>query len=860
MAYRRAKPVFVWIAAIPILLLAASFWRRAHYRELIRMVDHTRDVIGELESLSSSLRDAESSERGYLLTGIPAYLEPYQACLATIPSRFNRLTAAMSDNPRQQQRLAKLRDLVVEKLRMMQDGIGEREHAGLEGAAQSVASGAGQLKTDEIRSVIGEIENEERALLQARTADSRGTARTAVVSLSIGALILVACLILIWSLIRLDLTKRRAAEDELRRSEAELRTTLRSIGDAVIATDRDARITFMNPIAERLTGWSEKEAVGRDSREVFRILHESTRAEVESPITKALHDGTAGGLISGTILLSRGGTERPISAMGAPIRDEKSKLSGGVLVFRDITEKRQAERDLQQFAAIVSSSEDAIVGEALDGTITSWNVAAERLFGYSASEVIGRSIDLLEPPRPEDATGVTLLRIRKGERVQQYDTTRKRKDGERVSVSITVSPILDANGRILGSSRIIRDIGERKRAEVALRASAAALENAKKAAEEASQAKDHFLATLSHELRTPLTPALTSAQLLERRSDLPPRFRPAIELIRRSIELEALLVDDLLDLTKIARGKIELRREPVDLHVIVQNVADICRSDILHKRQALALDLRATEHHSEADAARIQQVLWNLIKNSVKFTSEDGSITIRTENPEPKQIRISIVDNGVGIRPDLLARIFQPFEQGPNAALPRHGGHGGLGGLGLGLSISKTLVELHGGTIYAQSEGEGRGSVFTVVLAAFLERRFAAAARVSDELATRKPLSILAVEDHIDTAQALAQLLDSEGHAVETAGTVADAVGLFRDRPFDLLITDLGLPDGSGYDLLGELRKIRPIRGIVLSGYGMDADIALSLSSGFDEHLIKPVNIRRLIAAISRIAQDMGAS
>jgi PAS domain S-box-containing protein len=856
----KRKPGIGVSTGIGLAVVLLGFLVAVTYRNTRRLieagawVDHTRDVIGELESLSSSLRDAESSERGYLLTGIPAYLGPYQGCLATIPARFNRLTAAMSDNPRQQKRLAKLRDLVVEKLRMMQDGIGVRDHAGLEGAAQSVASGAGQLKTDEIRSVIGEIETEERALLQARTANSRGTARTAVVSLSIGALILVACLILIWSLIRLDLTKRRAAEDELRRSEAELRTTLRSIGDAVIATDRDARITFMNPIAERLTGWSEKEAVGRDSREVFRILHESTRAEVESPITKALHDGTAGGLISGTILLSRGGTERPISAMGAPIRDEKSKPSGGVLVFRDITEKRQAERDLQQFAAIVSSSEDAIVGEALDGTITSWNAAAERLFGYSASDVIGRSIDLLEPPRPEDSTGVTLLRIRKGERVQQYDTTRKRKDGERVSVSITVSPILDASGRILGSSRIIRDIGERKRAEVALRASSAALETAKKAAEEANQAKDHFLATLSHELRTPLTPALTSAQLLERRSDLPPRFRPAIELIRRSIELEALLVDDLLDLTKIARGKIELRREPVDLHVIVQNVADICRSDILHKRQTLVLDLRAAEHHSEADAARIQQVLWNLIKNSVKFTSDGGSITIRTENSEPKKIRISIVDTGAGIRPDLLARIFQPFEQGPNAALPRQGG------LGLGLSISKTLVELHGGTIYAQSEGEGRGSVFTVVLGSFLERRFAAAARISDELATRKPLSILAVEDHIDTAQALAQLLDSEGHAVETAGTVADAVGLFRDRPFDLLITDLGLPDGSGYDLLGELRKIRPIRGIVLSGYGMDADIARSLSSGFDEHLIKPVNIRRLIAAISRIAQEMGPS
>ena len=679
-------------------------------------------------------------------------------------------------------------------------------------------------------------------------------ARTALGSLTLGALLLIGFLGLIWALIRLDLLKRRAAEDELRVNEARLRTTLRSIGDAVLAADTGSRITFMNPVAEKLTGWSEKEAVGEDSRRVFRVFHETTKSEVENPIIKALQENTPVGLASGTILISQDGTERPISASGAPIRDETGEVSGAVLVFRDITERRQAERDLRRLAAIVSSSEDAIVGEALDGTITAWNAAAERLFGYSASEVIGRSIDLLEPAGPEDATGVTLMRIHKGERVQHYDTTRKRKDGQRVSVSISVSPILDANGRIIGASKIARDISERKRSELALRASATALEAAKKAAEEANQAKDHFLATLSHELRTPLTPALASAQVLERRRDLPPDIRPAIELIRRSIELEALLVDDLLDLTKIARGKIELRRESVDLHAVIQSVADICRSEILAKRQTLAVDLKATEHHSEADSARIQQVLWNLIKNGVKFTSAHGSITVRTENPEPGRIRIAVTDTGAGIRPDMLARIFEPFEQGPSAVMPRHGG------LGLGLSISKTLVELHGGAIRAESSGEGLGATFTVELSAFLERRFVPAARVSEGTAAllRKPLSILVVEDHTDTANALAQLLDSEGHAVQTAGTVADAIGLFRDRPFDLLITDLGLPDGSGHELLGQLRQIRPTRGIVLSGYGMDADIARSAVEGFDDHLIKPVNIRRLITAIARIAESIG--
>jgi two-component system, chemotaxis family, CheB/CheR fusion protein len=837
------------------LLVGVTYRNTRRLIEAGHWVEQSRDVIGELEELFSSLKDAEAGQRGYILTGLTEYLQPYASALPTIEPRFARLARMMSDNPRQLTLLTRLRGLVSEKLQLMKDAIDLRRREGLETAARSILTGAGKLKMDQIRSVTAGMESDERALLRSRTADSKATAQTAVVSLSLGALLLFAFLGLIWALIRLDLLKRHAAEEELRLSEAELRTTLRSIGDAVLATDAGARVTFMNPIAEKLTGWSEKEAVGRDAREIFRVLHETTRGEVENPVTQALREGAAAGLVSETALISRDGTERPISASGASIRDELGRVSGVVLVFRDITEKRQAEQDLQRLAAIVSSSEDAILAEALDGTITAWNAAAERLFGYSASEVMGRSIDLLEPAGPEDATGVTLMRIRKGERVQQYDTTRRRKDGQRVSVSISVSPILDGNGKTIGASKIVRDIGERKQAELALRASTVALEAAKKVAEEANSAKDHFLATLSHELRTPLTPALAAAQILERREDLPADIRPAIEMIRRSIELEALLVDDLLDLTKIARGKVELRRESVDLHVIVQSVADICRSEILAKRQALAVELQAAVHHAEADAARMQQVLWNLIKNAVKFTPEGGTVTVRSENPARGRIRVSVADTGAGIRPDMLTRIFEPFEQGEVAPL-RHGG------LGLGLSISKALVELHGGTIRAQSAGEGRGAVFMVELAVFVEKRFAPAARVSGDAAAPrwKPLSILVVEDHADTANALAQLLDSEGHAVATAGSVADALGLFRDRPFDLLITDLGLPDGSGHDLLGELRKIRPTRGIVLSGYGMDADITRSTAEGFDEHLIKPVNIRKLMTAIARIADETGAA
>lgn len=839
-------------ALLLAVLLGLTYRNTQRLVEAGRWVQHSQSVIDELEALVGSLKDAESSQRGYLLTGDITDLAPYESALATVGPRLTRLMHLTADNPSQQARMARLRGLVFEGLRLMQDVIALRDHAGLEAAAQTVAAAAGQRKMGQIGEAVAQIEAAERSLLGSRTADSRSMERTAFLSLSLGAVFLFASLGLIWALIRHDLLKRHAVEQELRVSEAQLRTTLRSIGDAVLAADDSARVTFMNPVAETLTGWIESEATGRPAAEVFQTFHEATHQEPEM-VTRVLHEGARARLASGTILKSRDGSEHLISANGAPIRDDAGRVSGAVLVFRDVSAKREAQRDLQRLAAIVSSSEDAIFAESLDGTITAWNAAAERLFGYSASEVIGRSIDLLEPPSPEDATGVTLIRIRKGDRVQQYDTTRRRKDGQRVSVSISVSPILDGEGKTIGASKIARDIGERKRSEVALRASAAALEAAKKSAEDANRAKDHFLAALSHELRTPLTPALAAAQVLERRRDLPEDMRSSIEAIRRNIELEGLLVDDLLDLTKIARGKIELRRESLDLHNIVQSAAEICRSEVAAKRQSLAVDLAARDHFADADAARLQQVLWNLIKNAVKFTPEGGSITVRSENPSPGRIRLSVADTGAGIRPDLLARIFEPFEQGGDPALRR-------GGLGLGLSISKNLVELHGGTIRVESDGEGRGALFSVELPATLPKPGYRARRDFSEAAAagHRSLTILVVEDHADTATALAQLLDSEGHAVTTAGTLADAVAIYRQRPFDLFITDLGLPDGSGHDLLRQLRQIRPARGIVLSGYGMDADIARSGVEGFEEHLIKPVNIRRLVAAISRIAQDMG--
>ncbi len=926
-----------------------------------RWVEHTRNVIGRLDRLRSLLKDAESGARGYVLTGDASHLAPYHAALAEAPGELDRIEELLRDNRGQRARARALRTHVSDRIAALEAIIAARDSGGLAAGAQAVAEGRGSAAMEAIQKTASEMEVAERALLSARTGSFERQARWTVVWLVLGATLLFLFLALIWALVRLDLLKRHEAEDQLRLSEAELRTTLRSIGDGVIATDAAGRITLMNAVAQRLTGWSETEALGRDAPEVFRIANEDTGEPLESPIARVLADGLVAGLANHTVLLSRTGARVPIADSGAPIPGETGELKGAVLVFRDIGEKRLAERENQRLAAIIASSEDAILGESLEGKITAWNAAAERLFGYSAAEVMGKSVGVLEPPDFEEATGSKLGRIRRGERVQVFDTTRVTKEGKSIPVSISVSPIRDAEGTVIGASKIVRDITERKNAELALRASeerfrvlsdavaslvwvcdergsvtsvnrpwrdfsgradgsggpwtelvhpqdlpaslakwqvclatgegfeaelrlrgrdgtyrwfvarvsripsrpgpiwvgtaadvdelkntAAALQEAKEAAEEAAHAKDRFLAVLSHELRTPLTPALVAAQALERRRDLPEDARESASLISRNVELEALLVDDLLDLTKIARGMVELRRQSVDLHELVRQVLDVCRSDLLGRRQNLTLELAAAVHHTDGDSARLQQVFWNLLKNAIKFTPVGGAIAVRSENPQSGKIRISVTDTGIGIPAGILPRIFQPFERGRKTVSPR------VSGLGLGLSISRTLVELHGGEIRVESDGEGKGAKFTVELAAFVEKALVPAVKRAGPRRARR-LSILLVEDHPDTAGALADLLQQEGHSVTVADSTAAAVEAFRTVPYDLLITDLGLPDGSGHDLLGRLREIRPVEGIVLSGYGMDADVAKSRSAGFAHHLTKPVPIGKLLRTLSEI-------
>ena len=425
----------------------------------------------------------------------------------------------------------------------------------------------------------------------------------------------------------------------------------------------------------------------------------------------------------------------------------------------------------------------------------------------------------------------------------------------------------DDSGAPYAVCGISADITDHKRAERELR-------QAKEMAEGAIRAKDQFLAMLSHELRTPLTPVLLAVSALleeEPEHQLSPLVHATLQMARRNIEVEARLIDDLLDLMRFHRGKMRLDRHATDAHALVRQAAEICRADVAAAGLRLDLDLAAGAAHVEADPIRVQQVAWNLIKNSVKFTPRGGSIVVRTRNvpaaagADRPRLVVEVSDTGMGIAPEVLPRIFDPFEQGEPDGAPR------AGGLGLGLAISRSVAEAHGGSLTASSPGRGHGSTFALELATIPRPAPVVDAEPGPAAtgpgATARPLRILLVEDDPDTRRVLARLLRRRGHTVAEAGDLGTAVRASALGPFDLLISDLGLPDGSGLDLMRRLGTIpfngnghAPTVGIALSGFGTDLDVHLSKQAGFAEHLTKPIDFPRLEAVLHRLAPEPAAS
>ncbi len=933
---------------------------------------------------------------------------------------------------------------------------------------------------------------------------------------------------------------RQRAEEALRRQSDWLRVTLASIGDAVISTDAEGRVAFMNAVAEALTGWPQAEAQGRPLPEVFRIVNEQTRRPVENPALRALREGTVVGLANHTLLIARDGTERPVDDSAAPIRDESGARAGAVLVFRDVTERRATEaalrskeaelrdfvenatvglhwvgadgtilwanraelellgysqeeyvgRNIVEFhadrpviddimrrllsreevrgyearlrckdgsvkhvlinssglwegerflhtrcfthdvtdrkrgeeaqarlAAIVESSDDAIVSKTLDGVITSWNRGAERLFGWTAAEAVGRPITLIIPPERLDEEPRILEKLRRGGRVDHFETVRVAKDGRRLDISLTISPVRDASGRITGASKIARDVTARKRAEAAVREHArllrevaaagltihsagtldsvlrviaeearrvlgahrgvasltvgddcgqatsavstsadhdrwressvpppveaacaevcrtnrplrltraeleahpawqessgsrgeypplrgwmavplvsrggrnlglirvsdkddgdfseseeaalvqlahvasVAIENARLYGElrEADRRKDEFLALLAHELRNPLAPLRNGLQIMRLAEADRDAVAQARAMMDRQLGHMVRLIDDLLDVSRISRGKMELRRSRVLLADVVSSAVETARPLIEAGGHRLAVSLPPGPVPLDADLTRLAQVFGNLLTNSAKYTPRGGHIRLDAER-HLGEVVVSVQDDGIGIPAEALGRVFDMFSQ-VDRSVERSSG-----GLGIGLALVKGLVEMHGGTVAAESPGPGRGSTFTVRLPA----PEGGPGPVSQGGAEGPPTGrgprrrVLVVDDSRDTAESMAAMLRLLGDEVRTAHDGAEAVRAAEEFRPEVILMDVGMPRLNGLEATRQIRERPWGRGVVivaLTGWGQEADRERSREAGCDGHLVKPVNLPDLQKLLRELRERGG--
>ena len=634
------------------------------------------------------------------------------------------------------------------------------------------------------------------------------------------------------------LAARQRAEEELRKQSEWLRITLASIGDAVISTDATGGVTFMNTVAEALTGWPQADAIGRPLPEVFRIVHDEARTPVENPAILALESGAVVSLANRTVLISRTGAEHRIEDSAAPIRDEAGSAVGAVLVFRDVSERRRSELARAHLAAIVDSSEDAIVSKTLQGIILSWNTGAERLFGHSSSEAVGQPITILIPPERINEEGEILARIARGERIEHFETVRVTKDGHRLDISLTVSPIRDVSGEIIGVSKIARDITDRKLAEQALR--------------EADRKKDEFIALVAHELRNPLAPMRSALQVMQIAPSDAKALTGARDVMERQLGHMVRLIDDLLDISRIGQKKLELRRTRVTLADIVNSAVETARPVIDAAGHRLTVSLPASPVHLDGDLTRLSQVFSNLLTNSAKYTQPGGSIELVAEATNGK-VRVSVRDNGIGVPADALESIFDMFSQ-----VDRSLEHS-TGGLGIGLALVRGLVEMHGGTVTAASDGQDRGSTFTVTLPVLTS--VSASVPRSASLAAAPPAGprwrVLVVDDSRDAAEMMAMMLEFMGNEVRTAFTGTQAIAAAEEFRPALILMDIGMPELDGYEAARRIRGApwgRDICIIALTGWGHERDRVRSREAGCDGHLVKPVEP----AALERLLADFG--
>jgi len=705
---QRSRSLVAVATGISVLvLIAAGVAAYLSVRTLSDASDQlvrSKDISIALEQALSSLRDAETGQRGYLLTGRPAYLAPYAAAVATVNQQLDTIRSLSVADADARTRFEEIEQLARAKMEELARTISLREAGQSEAALQVVLTDEGKRTMDRLRQLTEEMQAREGSRYWEYLGRERSARTLSLWGGGTVSILAIALLALLGFIVRRDTAKVRASEEQLA-------TTLRSIGDAVIATDARGLVTLMNPVAESVTGWLAADARGASLDAVFRIINEETRNTVESPVAKVLREGGIVGLANHTLLIRRDGSEVAIEDSGAPILDRSGGTIGVVLVFRDASRERAAEHALL----------------------------------------------------------------------------------------------------------------------------------------EADRRKDEFLATLAHELRNPLAPIRQAARVARAPAATESQVRWAHEVIERQVHNMARLLDDLLDVSRITRGTMEIRKELIELQAVMDAAIEIARPAIEARNHALSVEcqLRTKVY---ADPLRLAQVIANLLTNAAKYTEPHGQIRL-TAQCDGGELILRVSDTGIGIAAEMLPRIFEMFVQ-VKSVLDKS-----EGGLGIGLALARGLTELHGGSLEAQSAGLGSGSTFTLKLPLPQTATALPSDGASDAVVQRGPARrLLLADDNVDSAESLAMLLRLQGHEVEVVHDGVEAWRRLQELRPHFALLDIGMPKINGYEVARRTRAEpwgTSIKLIALTGWGQERDRREAIEAGFDQHLVKPVDTEVLLKRLS---------
>jgi len=861
-----------------ILVLAFSFAAYKKVDDASMMRRHSREVISQAVNFMSALKDMETGQRGYLLTGDDTFLQPYLAQQSRIVAQFKTLRLLALSSPAHQY-LDAVEPLMKAKLTEMEQVIAFRRDQDMVGVIAAVSGGQGKHLLDDIRAEMNHfIQVEEQGWLK-NNEEFDSSMRTLFTTILIAAVLtLLFALTFVYLLYRSHQQSLKAlvhqetehllsiqeqmnkqlqqTNNSLQISEEKLAITLNSIGDAVIATNIDACVTLMNPLAEQLTGWTIDQSRGRPVSEIFQIIHKETRQPATIPVMQALQKGTTHGLANHTVLIARGGSEHDIADSCAPIRDRDGQVIGAVLVFRDVTKEyavQLALRDQQFYTrSLIESNLDALMTTDLTGTITDVNKQMETLTSCTREALVGSSFKhyFTDPQRAEDG----LTRVITERKVSDYELTARTPEGYETQVSYNAATFYDRDGKLQGVFAAARDVTERNRQEQLLQQKNIELKNAQAAAEAANLAKSDFLSNMSHEIRTPMN-SIIGMSHLALKSELTPRQRDYISKIQSSGRNLLGIINDILDFSKIEAGKLSVEHTEFELEKVLENVGNLIGEKTTAKNLELIFNVdRNVPLRLIGDPLRLGQILINYCNNAVKFT-ENGeiciSIRIQEQTEQDVLLYCAVRDTGIGIKPEQIGRLFHRFSQA-DTSITRE-----FGGTGLGLAISKKLAKLMGGDVGVESKpGVGSTFWFTVRMNRGIGQPRTLA--LSGDLQGRR---VLVVDDNENARMVLGELLGNMNLNVEQAESGRSALAALEraDRdgvPFDIVFLDWQMPGLDGIETARQINRLSLTRNphlTMVTAYGREEVIKSANETGFEDVLIKPVTASLLFDGVVRM-------